>query len=412
MSSIKLYWNAPFCLQFTARVMSAVTENSATVLTLDQTVFYPEGGGQPADKGTIDSLKVVDVQISDDGVIRHYLERTAGFVPEQEVSCQVDAAYRLEMTQQHTGQHILSQAFIQLYGAETRGFRISEAGAEIDLALELHQEEIAAAIFQAETLANNIVFENREIRSHLLTPEAAAKLPLRKESFVTDCVRVIEIADFDWSPCGGTHAQRTGEVGLIAIKGHERAKQMTRVQFVCGVRALRDYRQANQTAREIAGKFSTARDDAPASVQRLIEESKIHTRRIREMAEKLAVVEAAELLERAELISPAEGNIRLVRMIFEDRGLEEIKLLAHRLVAHEKVIVLLAAQAQDHTRLVLARSPELRTDMNQLMRKAAEMRGWRGGGKPDFVQGGGQGTAGIDELLGELQALLNERTKT
>jgi alanyl-tRNA synthetase len=181
---------------------------------------------------------------------------------------------------------------------------------------------------------------------------------------------------------------------------------MTRVQFVCGVRALRDYRQANQSAKDVAAKFSVARDDAPASVQRLIEESKIHTRRIREMAEKLAVVEAAELLERAEMISPAEGNIRLVRMVFEDRGLEEIKLLAHRLVAHEKVIALLAAQAQDHTRLVLARSPELRTDMNQLMRKAAEMRGWRGGGKPDFVQGGGQGTAGIDELLGELQALL------
>ena len=174
------------------------------------------------------------------------------------------------MLQQHTGQHILSQAFFQLFGAETRGFRIFEQVAEIDLTLDGPPDETPTAIGQAEELANTVVFEDRAMRLHIVTPEEAGQWPLRKETFNTDCVRVIEIADFDWSPCGGTHAQRTGEVGLIAVRGWERAKRMTRVQFVCGGRALRDYRAANQTAtqcstplerwaRRSAGGGSTAR---------------------------------------------------------------------------------------------------------------------------------------------------------
>ena len=120
--------------------------------------------------------------------------------------------------------------------------------AEIDLTLNVPSDEIPAAIGRAEELANTVIFDDRVVRLHTVTPEEAGRLPLRKESFNTDCIRVVEIADFDWSPCGGTHAQRTGEVGLIAVRSWERAKRMTRVQFVCGGRALRDYRAANQTA--------------------------------------------------------------------------------------------------------------------------------------------------------------------
>src|SRR5206468_9963892 len=130
-------------------------------------------------------------------------------------------------------------------------------------------DELTAAIRQAEELANAVVFEDRAVRLHTVTSAEAAQLPLRKENFNTDCVRVVEIADFDWSPCGGTHAQRTGEVGLIAVCGWERAKRMTRVQFVCGTRALRDYRMANQTATSIAGHLSVGRDDASEAVVRL-----------------------------------------------------------------------------------------------------------------------------------------------
>src|SRR5262249_44011986 len=139
-------------------------------------------------------------------------------------------------------------------------------------------------------------FEDRAVRLHTVTPEEAAQLPLRKENFNTDCIRVIEIADFDWSPCGGTHAQRTGEVGLIAVRSWERAKRMTRVQLVCGGRALSAYRAANQTATSVARRLSVGRDEALEAVAQLLEEHKKLERRARALVELATQVEAQELL--------------------------------------------------------------------------------------------------------------------
>jgi alanyl-tRNA synthetase len=305
------------------------------------------------------------------------------------------------MMQQHTGQHILSQAFFQLFGAETRGFRITDRATEIDLTLELQPIEIEQAIVRAEELANSIVFDDREIRIHEVTPEQAAKLPLRKESFISDCIRVIEIDDYDWSPCGGTHAQRTGEVGLIAVRAWERAKKMTRIHFVCGVRALRDYRAANRTVEAIALKFSAGRDEAEAAVARLIDDNKRLSRRVRELAGLAAAAEAADLLAS----TAANDGLRIIERDFEDRDFEEVKLIAHRLTeglnTADRVIALLAARESGMVRLIFARSANVAADMNVLMKAACERLGGRGGGKPDFAQGGG---ANVSELLAALES--------
>jgi alanyl-tRNA synthetase len=254
-------------------------------------------------------------------------------------------------------------------------------------------EEVAQAITCAEELANKIVFDNREIRVHEATPETAAKMPLRKESFITDCIRVIEIADYDWSPCGGTHAKSTGEVGLIAVRSWERAKKMARVHFVCGVRALRDYHLANQTAESIARKFSVGREESEASVARLIDENKRLSRRVRELAELAAKAEAQDLIEAT---NPVDG-VRIVSRVFENRDFEELKLTAHRLVERDGVIALLAVRENEMARLVFARSSNLSADMNLLMKAACEKLGGRGGGKADFAQGGG---SKVDQLEG------------
>ncbi|HYE71866.1 MAG TPA: alanyl-tRNA editing protein, partial [Blastocatellia bacterium] len=292
----KLFWKDSHLIEFAAQVIEVDTVNKTLVLI--QTAFYPTSGGQPHDTGRIGEAVVRDVTIEGERIF-HHVDDAAKFIVGEEVKCVIDWPRRLEMMQQHTGQHILSQAFFQLFGAETRGFRISDkAGgtAEIDLALELQNDQIQSAISQAEELANTIVFENREIRSFELSPEEAARLPLRKESFVSDSVRVVEIADFDWSPCGGTHAQRTGEVGMIAIRGWERAKKMVRVEFVSGIRALNDYRAANHTAQSIARLFSVGRDDCKQSVAKIIDDNKRLEKRVRELSELAAKAEAEELL--------------------------------------------------------------------------------------------------------------------
>lgn len=401
----KLFWNDSHLTQFTARVEAVLTQNGKPALVLDQTAFYPEGGGQPADHGWIKSVPVVDVQTDDDGRIVHCLGDNAEIIVGEEVFGEVDWARRREMMQQHTGQHIISQAFFQLYGAETRGFRINDRLAEIDLALELQPEEIEQAIAHAEELANSIIFDDREIRIHEVTPEEAAKLPLRKESFITDCIRVIEIAGFDWSPCGGTHAKRTGEVGLIAVRAWERAKKMTRLHFVCGSRVLKDYRLANKSAEAVALKLSVGREEAESSVNRLIEDNKRLSRRVRELSELAAKVEAADILAAV----PASSGLRIVERVFTDRDFDEAKLLAHRLVDAENVVALLAVREAEMVRLVFARSANVAADMNALMKTACEQLGGRGGGKPDFAQGGGNNVAHLRQALGGSMMILNSQ---
>ena len=391
----KLYWQDSHLTRFTARVEETFLREGRRVLILDRTAFYPTGGGQPGDTGFIDATAVVDVSAGDDGRILHLLAGDPPVAAGDEVSGEIDWDRRRDFLQQHTGQHILSQAFFQLSGAETRGFRMGDHVAEIDLALEARPEEIAEAVARAEELANRVVFDNRDVRSREVTPDEAARLPLRKESFITDCVRVVEIADFDFSPCGGTHARRTGEVGLVAVRSWERAKRMTRVQFVCGGRALADYRAANQTALSVARQFSVARDVAPESVARLIEENKRLTSRVKALAGLAAKTEADELLA---AIAPG-GGPRVVARLFDDRDFDELKLLAHRLVAHAGVIALLATRDREMARLVFARSADVAPDMQILMRAACERLGGRGGGKPDFAQGGGPLVSALESAL-------------
>src|SRR5499426_1203274 len=393
--TVKLYWEDARLTRFAARVTDAWLQGAHRIVALDQSAFYPTGGGQPCDTGSINSARVVDVEMAGDGRILHRLDSDISFGVGDEVYCEIDWDRRREMIQQHTGQHVLSQAFFRLFGAETKGFRITDRSTEIDLTLEAQPDEIDNAIARAEELANAVVFDNREIRVHNVTPEEAAALPLRKESFVADCVRVIEIADFDWSPCGGTHAGRTGEVGLIAVRGWERAKKMTRVHFLCGVRALDDYREASRSVDAIARKFSAGREEAESSVTRLLDENKRLSRRTRELAQIAAIVEAHELIEAAETV---EG-LRIVSKVFEDRDVEELKLLAHRLVDGDNVVALLASKESGTARLVFARSANLSADMNALMRAACERLCGRGGGKPEFAQGGGPEAPELDEAL-------------
>ncbi|MFN0085713.1 MAG: alanyl-tRNA editing protein [Blastocatellia bacterium] len=402
----KLYWSDPLLTRFVATVRAREERDGLQCIILDKTAFYPTGGGQPCDFGTIGSMEVRDVELLEDERIVHRVRGERALAVGDEVDCEIDWARRREMMQQHTGQHILSQAFFQLYGAGTHGFRITDHSTEIDLSLEARAEEVEGAIAAAEDLANRIVFDNREIRIHEVPPEEAANLPLRKESFITGCIRVVEIADYDWSPCGGTHASRTGEVGLIAVKAWERAKKMTRVHFVSGARALAEYRSAAQTADAIARRLSVGRVEAEAAVTKIQEENRRLSRRVRDLAEVAAGVEAQEI---AASVGLSDG-LRIVVRVFRDRDFEELKQLAHRLVEEEGVIALLATCEAGLARMVFARSASLAAradaDMNASMRFACERLGGRGGGKPDFAQGGGPRVDEIEDVLESIKRRL------
>jgi alanyl-tRNA synthetase len=298
--------------------------------------------------------------------------------------------------QQHTGQHILSQAFVNLFNAATKSFRVLETSCEIDVDLNNPTTEI---IERAVELANNVVWEDRAIEIRNVTSAEAAELPLRKESARDGELRLIEIEGFDLTPCGGTHAYRTGEVGIIAVRSWERAKGLTRIEFVAGTRALADYRKANRSAREVAALFSTGRDDAPHVAAQMVEEHKELNRRIRVLEELAAEVEAEKLL--------ADASQGVVVQVFNGRDAESLKKLAHALIAKPGVVALLASRDKDTARLVFARSADARGDMSVLMREACAMLDGRGGGKPELAQGGGKNVAKLDAALTHALTLLS-----
>jgi alanyl-tRNA synthetase len=195
---------------------------------------------------------------------------------------------------------------------------------------------------------------------------------------------------------------------MIVVRSWERAKGLTRIHFMAGVRALSDYRKANQTAREVAALFSAGREDTPALVARLVEENKKLRRRASELEQIASQVEASELFRQARESKAAEeisqgATPTVIARVFDDRSAESLKHLALALIANPNTIALLGSRDGDTARLVFARSTDAPGDMNALMRKACEMIDGRGGGKPDMAQGGGRN-------LDKLEAALHEAT--
>jgi len=421
----RLYYSDSHLIEFEARVIDVTERVSGwTAVVLNRTAFYPTGGGQPSDTGTLNGSRVVEC--IDDGE-RGVLHVVQGPTPAKDsiVAGRVDWLRRLDHMQQHTGQHILSQALVKLFNAPTKSFRVLEASCEIDVELANPTTDI---IERAVELANNVIWEDRAIAIQNVSSAEAAAMPLRKEPSREGELRLIEIDGFDLTPCGGTHAYRTGEVGMIAVRSWERAKGLTRIEFVAGVRALADYRRANKSAREVAALFSTGRDDAPQHAAHLVEENKELHRRVRALEELAAEVEAQRLLASAITLRrsggtkaedtsvpmhtsvPGEGT-RVVTHVFEARDAEFVKKVAHCLIANARTIALLGSRDKrdkDAARLIFARSADAIGDMNALMREACALLDGRGGGKPELAQGGGKNVARLNEAIDRAaQSLIN-----
>jgi len=391
----KLYFTDSSILQFDARVVHVDNSNGTERVVLDRTAFYPTGGGQPYDTGKLNDVTVLDVIEDDSGIIYHVVNESGQLQTGQQVTGAIDKARRLDHMQQHSGQHILSQAFIQACGADTASFHLGSESSTIDVLLPTATDNDMRA---AEEIADAIVFENRPMYVHLFNSEDdLSKLPLRKDNAGHQTVRVIEVADFDWSPCGGTHARQTGEIGLIVIKGFERVGQMTRVEFLCGHRALQDYRLAHQTAVEIARQLSVGREGAPELVTKTIEENKALKKRMRSLLELAMTAEAAQLLNIAE----EQNGFRLIKAIFNGRDIEEVRMLASKIAQHPSAIALLATKDETTARLVFSRSANLTQNMGQLLSQACQMLGGRGGGKSDMAQGGGADISKLEAAMNQ-----------
>jgi alanyl-tRNA synthetase len=307
--------------------------------------------------------------------------------------------------QQHTGQHILSQSFVELADAETVSFHLGVERVTIDLS---RADLDAEAVLRVEGRANGIVQENREILTHWTTKADVGRFPLRKPPKVDGSIRVVEIREFDYSACGGTHVSRTGEIGLIKILRRENYKGGLRVEFVCGLRALADYGWKHDLVRSTAERFSVLDRDLGAAVERLELENRDIRRRLKDLEEEALAAEAERLAARA----VGGVGFRIVRAARPADDPESLKRLAGYLREKPGLVVLLGAVAAGgRAHMVFARSDDVSVDVAAVLRSVLPVVDGKGGGRPEMAQGSGPAASRLAEALEAAEKALGDSTQ-
>jgi alanyl-tRNA synthetase len=380
-----IYYTDPQATEFEAHVVRAAALGDRPAVVLDATAFYPTSGGQPHDTGTLGEARVLEV-VEDGGDILHVLDRPLPVGAP--VRGRIDWGRRFDHMQQHTGQHVLSAAFDKLSAARTVGFHLGALVSTVDLSIPLSAEAIAAA----EAESNRIVWEDRPVAIRFVSDAEAAALPLRKEPDRTGVLRVIDVEGYDLSACGGTHVARTGSIGVIAVLSSERLRGGTRVEFVCGARAVRALHTYRGAVAGCIRHVSVAPDELPAAIERLQAESKDLRKAMKALQERLAGYQAVELAARGE---PVDGVKRLVEAV-EGQDQNGLKAMAVAVCSSSGFEVALFSSAEPFV-VVVARSRDGRLDAARVVRGLLERFGGRGGGKADLAQAGGL-TGNLDEM--------------
>ncbi|MGA7685587.1 MAG: alanine--tRNA ligase-related protein [Terriglobales bacterium] len=404
----RLYYDQPDLLEFDSVVeetSAGSAQDARPALILRESAFYPTSGGQIHDAGWItiahERLRVAEVVDAEDGRVVHYLEAPtkSAIAPGTAVHGDIDAARRRDHMQQHTGQHVLSAAFIELYQMATVSFHMGDDYCSIDLSTPTLTPVQAVG---AERRANEIVFENREVRIRYVRRDEAEKLGLRKlPPAERDELRLIEVADFDLSACGGTHVNATGQIGSILLRKTEKTRQGMRVEFVCGGRAVAAARRDYSTLSEAASLFSAKHADVPEMIRKTFDESKELRRQKDDALEQLAgaMAEAALVGSSDGPTSATLTGPRIITRVFADRDAAFAKLFVQKASRAGSGIVALAASNMNPPGVVFAQTPGGPADMGTLLKQALTAVGGRGGGSRDFAQGGVPVGCDLEKLL-------------
>jgi alanyl-tRNA synthetase len=410
----RLYYHDSFLYEFDAEVLdlSASNPDSGPAVILDRTAFYPTSGGQVFDMGWIlaaetrdasNRLRVAEVIERDDGQILHILENAGLIQKGSRIQGLIDIDRRRDHMQQHSGQHVLSAAFVRLFNLPTVSFHMSVESCSIDLDTK---SLTTAQVEAVEALANDVVMENRAVSIRFVTQEEASGLGVRKIPPVErDQLRLIEVRDFDLTACGGTHVSATGEIGCILLRKTEKTRQGWRVEFVCGKRAIATTRRDYTVLTESGGLLSSHIWDIPQQVRKLQEESRASRKSREQLLEELADLYASRLLAE----TPESGGPKIIVRTFSGRDLTFIKLLAQRLTRQSAEVVTFLGVTSDQPALVFAQSPGQPFDMGGLMKEMLVRLGGRGGGSKDMAQGGPAQVEGVEAALAELAARLREQ---
>ena len=403
----RLYHQNSFLYDFTSRVLGVRDVAGRKALELERTAFYPTSGGQRHDTGWLEltgadgqplpntpKVRVEDV-IEDEAanIILHVVDALPLLPGEPFARGFVDVERRQDHMQQHSGQHVLSAVLLTLYNAPTVSFHMGEETCTIDLDVAALSP---AQLEQAELQANRMVWEDRQVLSHQVTPEQAAKAGVRKlpeGDFAT--LRLVEVRGVDLCACCGTHVNTTGQIGHIQLRKVEKVKQGLRVEFLCGARALRTARKDYTVLTEAAALYSSHIWEVPAQTSKLLESNRAAAKHQQKLLEEIAELAAAQTIVR----TPEVNGLRVISEFLPTRDLNYAKLYAQKLVASGAEVIALIGAGLGSPAVVFAATKASGFDAGSALKSAVSAAGGRGGGNKEMAQGGVPDAALIPELL-------------
>lgn len=371
----RLFEAHPRSREFDAAVVDLTALPDGQGVVLDKTLFYPEGGGQPSDTGMLNGYPVTRVW-EEGPTIVHAVE--GRFQKGQTVHGTLEWGRRFDHMQQHSGQHLLSQAFIRTLGADTKSFHLGSEDSTVDIEIDgLTDEEVQ----KVETEANRTVFENRNVLILEKNIEELETLPLRKRPDLKGKVRIVEIQDYDFSLCCGTHVGMTGEIGPVKILRHEKYKGGMRVHFVCGFRAVRDYREKASLIQSISRILTAGEKDMAQVLEKWREERKAAEKSIQILTGQAMEAEAEKLMRAAKLF----GEVKWVSAVLNDRNPHEAQILVRSLVQNQSVVAVIASVRNGAT-VYFARSANLDMDVRPMLEAVSMAMTAKGGGNASWAQ--------------------------
>ncbi|WP_409228237.1 alanyl-tRNA editing protein [Gudongella sp. SC589] len=385
----KLYWENPYLHETEASIIKKERKNGLFHITLDRTIFYPDmSGGQPGDIGTINGVSVIETVENEDR-LTHILKSD---IPGPKVKLSIQSDHRFDMMQQHSGQHLLSGVLYNLLGGETISFHLGKDYSSIDVTLShMEQEEVD----NAEALCNKIIQSNFQVKTYFVNQEKIKLLPVRKAPAVASNIRMVEIDGFDYSPCGGTHVNHTGELGLLKITKWEHYKGNLRIHFLTGLRAFMDYSSKFKSVRSISNLLSSSDDDIAVKVEKLFNDRTELEKEVRSGREEIISARSSMLVDGSERL----GDLRVIRELYDNYDFKALSQLgSHISNNYERVVQIYGISNNGLGQFIISKSKDINLDLGNVYKQLSTEFKLKGGGNPNTVQGSVP-TANLNLLL-------------
>lgn len=386
----KLYYKDQYIKEFVAEIIDIKELDGKYHIQLDKTAFFPGGGGQFADIGSIENLEVIEVY-EENGIVYHVLEKKP--IKIHKVKCLIDWQRRQDGMHQHFAQHVLSGCFFKLFNANTVSFHLGREISTVDIKGYLETEQIR----EVEKMANDIISDNLDVEFLVPNKRELKKMNLRRDlPNTSEDIRIVKISDLDINACCGVHPKSTIDLRMIKIKRWEKHKQATRIEFLAGKRAINDSLDKDRFATEICRYLSSNEEEAISSIKNLREQYKELLNEKKKMEEDIAKYQMKEMIDTSEKI----GIVSVVKKIYDNENIKYVQKVVSKIVENENTIALMVIRNNDRANVIFAASKNISDiNMNNLLKDAITLIDGKGGGNINSAQGAGKNNSNVEMMV-------------